>query len=102
MIKILLLLEIIVVSTALYVFVHRKTHISLSYLYKDNVVNIVLVAGIIYVSMHLMKAWMIAMGLPIIVGVCATLLFIIRFYRRPIWRMCIMRRRGGGNSQATK
>ena len=36
---ILLLVEIALVSTCLYVFVHRKTHISLRYLYKDNVVN---------------------------------------------------------------
>lgn len=86
MIDLLLLLEIIVVSTGLYVFVHQKTHISLSYLYKDNVVNIALVAAIGYGLLQVLPEWAVAIGLPIVVGMCAVLLFVIRFYRKPFWR----------------
>lgn len=87
MINILLLIEIITVSTGLYVFVHRKTHISLNYLYKDNIVNMVLTAGIVYLCMRFMDTWIIAICVPVITGLSAILLFILRFYRKPFWRV---------------
>ena len=86
MIEIILLLEIAVVSTVLYVFVHRKTHISLSYIYKDNVVNIAFVAVVGYGLLQVLPEWVMVVVLPIIVGICAVLLFVIRFYRKPFWR----------------
>ena len=87
MIEISLLFEIIVISTALYMFVHRKTHISLSYLYKDNVVNIALVAFGAYLCLNVMVAWVVAICIPVIVGMSAVILFVIRFYRKPFWRV---------------
>jgi phosphatidylserine decarboxylase len=84
---ILLLVEIVLVSTGLYVFVHRKTHISLSYLYKDNVVNIAVVCGAAYGLMQVLPVWAVAIGLLVVVGVSAVVLFVIRFYRKPFWRM---------------
>lgn len=87
MVKILLLIEIIAVSTGLYVFIHRKTHISLNYLYKDNIVNMVLTAGIVYLCMRFMDTWIIAICVPVITGLSAILLFILRFYRKPFWRV---------------
>ena len=91
----LLLLEIVLASTGLYVFVHRKTHISLSYLYKDNVLNIVLSAVVWYALLQVLPIWILAIILPIVVGLCAVVLFVIRFYRVPFWRMPIARYRGG-------
>lgn len=82
-----LLIEIIVMSTGLYMFVHRKTHISLNYLYKDNVVNIALVAGIVYLCMLRVELLFIVLLIPMIVGISATLLFVVRFYRKPFWRV---------------
>ena len=90
-----LLIEIIVMSTGLYMFVHRKTHISLNYLYKDNVVNIALVAGIVYLCMLRVELLFIVLLIPMIVGISATLLFVVRFYRKPFWRMALLRYRGG-------
>lgn len=87
MVKILLLIEIIAVSTGLYVFVHRKTHISLNYLYKDNVVNMVLVTGVVYLCLRFANPWIIAICLPLITGLSAVLLFVLRFYRKPFWRV---------------
>ena len=83
---ILLCLEIIVLSTAIYVFVHRKTHISLSCLYKDNVVNVALVAAVGYSLLQILPVWGVAALLPIVIGICAVMLFVIRFYRKPFWR----------------
>lgn len=85
--KILLLIEIIVLSTCLYVFVHRKTHISLSYLYKDNVLNIALVVAVGCGLLQVLPVWIMAISLPIVVGICAVILFVIRFYRKPFWRV---------------
>lgn len=93
MIEILLLLEIILVSTVLYMFVHRKTHILLSYLYKDNVVNIALVAAAGYGLLQVLPLWGVAVVLPFAVGICAVLLFVVRFYRKPFWR------RGAANAK---
>ena len=87
MIEVLLLVEIVLVSTALYVFVHRKTHISLSYLYKDNVVNIAAVSAVAYGCAQIMSPWIVALGIPMVVGMSAVLLFVIRFYRKPFWRV---------------
>lgn len=92
---ILLLVEIALVSTCLYVFVHRKTHISLSYLYKDNVVNIAVVCGAAYGLMQVLPVWAVAIGMLVVVGVSAVVLFVIRFYRKPFRRMPILRYRGG-------
>ena len=93
---ILLLVEIALVSTCLYVFVHRKTHISLTYLYKDNVANIAVVSGAAYGLMQVLATWAVAIGMPLVVGVSAVMLFVIRFYRKPFWRMGILCG-GGGN-----
>lgn len=98
LVYILLFLELVLLSTLLYVYVHRKTHISLHYLYKDNVVNILICCMITYIIQGNIVSWITAMCIPFIVGVCAVILFIIRFYRKP-WLRKLRTLNGGGYSQ---
>jgi phosphatidylserine decarboxylase len=86
MTEILLLLETILVSTALYAYLHKKTKISLKYLYIDNIAVIIPVA--------LAAAWLHSLGLhaaivaiifiPAITPGLAFGYTMIRFWRTPI------------------
>lgn len=75
-------------STLLYLYLHKKTHISLHYLYKDNVVNILLSACLLYLLCRLFDfPWYIGIaGMIVIVPAICILLTVIRFYRVPLRR----------------
>ena len=73
------------ISTVLYLYLHKKTHINLSYLYKDNIINIVLTCLIIgYISIHFDTGFFFSLIFLILctIGICVVLT-LIRFYRIP-------------------
>lgn len=74
---------IAVESCLMYVYLHRKTHISLRYLYKDNLIVIAIVYAIGYMLNGWLTAWsiLIAIGLVPVVGLLLTM---IRFFRFPL------------------
>ena len=86
MIYIIAFIFVAVYSSLIYVYLHKKTHISLKYLYRDNLVNIALSCGLLLLLYG-------KCGLPIIwTALCAlaavpafsVLLTILRFYRVPL------------------
>lgn len=86
MTAILFIAAIALYSTLLYCYLHKKTHISLRYLYLDNVLNIALCSGaaLLLLRKELLPVWLIAVGLVFLVpGVCV-LLSALRFYRIPL------------------
>ena len=71
-------------STLLYYYLHRKTHISLSYLYKDNLVVIVVVVALdLLLEKMFTFYWLIALSVAAVPVVCI-LLTLVRFYRVPM------------------
>lgn len=70
-------------SSIMYVYLHKKTHISLNYLYKDNLIVIAAVWGIGFALYGVLGFWagLIAMGLVPVVGLLLTM---IRFFRFPL------------------
>jgi len=84
--KILICILIAALSTLWYAYLHKKTNISLRFLYKDNLLNIALCCGCVLLFWTLLPTWLVA-----ILGVIAVfgffgLLFVIRFYRIPLLR----------------
>ena len=72
-------------STLLYAWLHKKTHISLKYLYKDNVADIALVCGLLLFARNngMPPVWLglcAAAGVPL----ACILLTLLRFYRVPL------------------
>jgi phosphatidylserine decarboxylase len=88
--KILLtILFISVYSTLLYIYLHKKTHIRLNYLYKDNIINVLLCLICLYfiitkLSLNVFTLIIVMFGL-----VPLMLIFIsaLRFYRIPLRRV---------------
>lgn len=79
---------IAVYSIFLYCFLHKKTHISLKYLYKDNLLNIALsslLAGYV-ANKELLPLWMILVAILFIVPATCVLISTLRFYRIPLRR----------------
>jgi phosphatidylserine decarboxylase len=70
----------------LYLYLHKKTHISIHYLYKDNVVNIVLSVLALQLLFHLDSCpWYVwALGILVTVPGLCVILAMIRFYRVPL------------------
>ena len=69
----------------MYLFLHKKTHINLSYLYKDNIVNIILsciIAVILEKEFNL--GALSVMSVVITIPLICCLLTILRFYRVPL------------------
>lgn len=86
MLKIIICLIIAILSTAWYAYLHKKTHISLNFLYKDNILNIVLCWACVLALWSLLPIWMVSiLGCFAILGFFS-LLFVIRFYRIPLCR----------------
>lgn len=85
MLIISLILIIAAYSTSLYGYLHKKTHISLKYLYKDNLINICLsgfIAGYI-VCEEFIPVWMIFAFIVFLVPATCVLISALRFYRIP-------------------
>lgn len=83
--EIIAFILIAVYSTLLYLYLHKKTHINLSYLYKDNVVNIILSALACYWLQKLLDpgAFLCLVSIIIMVPAICVLLTLLRFYRVP-------------------
>ncbi len=88
---IMLLGEIVIVSTTMYMFMHRKTHISLNYMYKDNLLNIIIVTIATYFCLRSIAIEICAIIIPIFILASAGILFVIRFYRKPFWRRRVLK-----------
>lgn len=86
MIKIILCLVIAILSTGWYAYLHKKTHISLTFLYKDNLLNIALCCCCVLFLCTLLPLWLVSiLGCLAVFGFFG-LLFLIRFYRIPMLR----------------
>lgn len=70
-------------SIAMYCYLHKKTHISLSYLYKDNLLVCVLAAILTSKCISVWGVWAMLIGC-IAVPVWGILLTMIRFFRFPL------------------
>lgn len=71
------------VSSMMYVYLHKKTHISLTYLYKDNLVVILLVCLVGYLLCSCIHYWtlLVCVGSVPVIGLLLTM---IRFFRFPL------------------
>ena len=71
------------VSSMMYVYLHKKTHISLTYLYKDNLVVILLVCLVGYLLYSCIQYWtiLVCVGSVPVIGLLLTM---IRFFRFPL------------------
>ena len=80
------LIGTIIYSTLLYLFLHKKTHISLKYLYKDNIINILLSFTMICVVSFLiiLPTWLYYIILFATVPSMCVLISALRFYRIPL------------------
>ena len=84
--RIFVCLMIAVVSTVWYLYLHKKTHISLQFLYKDNVLNIILSCGCLLALWAILPIWLVIILGVIAVFVFFGVLFVVRFYRIPLFR----------------
>ena len=73
----------VVESCMMYVYLHIKTHISLRYLYKDNLVVIAIVGIIAYLLSDLVGCWVLPTTM-VLVPIVGLLLTMIRFFRFPL------------------
>ena len=73
-------------STLLYLYLHKKTHISLHYLYKDNIVNIILSVVLLKFLLHSvhLPCYVVLFTIFVIVPITCILLTMVRFYRVPL------------------
>ena len=80
------LLTIAIYSTLVYLYLHKKTHISLSYLYKDNIINIIASSAIIYSILFYLNipTWLFYLVLLGIVPSMCVFISALRFYRVPL------------------
>lgn len=80
------LIAIALYSTAIYLYLHKKTMISLQYLYKDNIVVILLSAAILLFGVLHLSHHPIFCILSIVAIIPIVILFIclLRFYRAPL------------------
>jgi phosphatidylserine decarboxylase len=85
MIETFLILETLLISTALYAYLHKKTKISLKYLYIDNVAVIIPVAllALWLNSLKLHPAILIVLVIPVLTPALAFAYTMIRFWRTP-------------------
>ena len=70
-------------SCLMYVYLHKKTHISLSYLYKDNLIVILIVGAIGYWLQNVINEWTIVVTICL-VPIVGLLLTMVRFFRFPL------------------
>lgn len=72
-------------STLLYLYLHKKTHLSLHYLYKDNILNIILSAFLAIRAFGICNHWWVAfIVLFFSVPAVCVVMSVIRFYRIPL------------------
>ena len=67
----------------MYCYLHKKTHISLSYLYKDNLIVCIMAAALTYWCTSFLGVWALLIGV-VLVPVLGFLLTMIRFFRFPL------------------
>ena len=82
----LYLFESLIMSSLTYLYLHKKTRISLNYLYKDNIIVIVLTILTCYIMVRLLPQnynWLFFFLIPILVLGFAFTLTMIRFWRIP-------------------
>lgn len=79
-------LVIVALSTIWYAYLHKKTHISLRFLYKDNLLNISICCVLVLTLSQFVSLWIAGVLGIIAVFVCFSILFLIRFYRIPFMR----------------
>jgi phosphatidylserine decarboxylase len=86
MIKLFLILEILIFSTSLYAYLHKKTKISLKYLYIDNLAVIIPVVALALLCYYLQFpiAIIAILVIPTVTVAIAFTYTIIRFWRTPI------------------
>ena len=85
-ILLILLLETLIISTLTYLYLHKKTRISLKFLYIDNLAVVVLTFLIIFVItefVHKDYQWLLFFITPIFVLGIAFSLTMVRFWRTP-------------------
>lgn len=78
-----LIIIICILSTLMYVFLHTQTHISLSYLYKDNLITIALCIATIWVLKKHIPYDILTILSAIIIPFYGVLLTLLRFFRTP-------------------
>lgn len=83
--KLIIIIAIVVYSTLLYCYLHKKTHISLNYLYKDNLLNIVVSCSLILqiILQEWATPWLILLSIFVSIPAICILLTMLRFYRIP-------------------
>lgn len=86
---VLIIIFLCVSSSALYLYLHKKTHISLSCLYKDNLLNIVLTAIIVWLLYGKVTFFWLFLSIFVAVPTLCIILTIIRFYRVPLYKPII-------------
>lgn len=77
------MLMVVVESCVMYVYLHRKTHISLAYLYKDNLIVIAIVCALVYCLASATAWWIFPLVAGLVPGV-GLLLTMVRFFRFPL------------------
>lgn len=78
--------ESLTLSTLTYLYLHKKTRISLKFLYIDNLIVVFLAVCILLVLQNLIPEnykWHLLLIIPILVLGCAFVLTMIRFWRTP-------------------
>lgn len=83
--KLIVIIAIVVYSTLLYCYLHKKTHISLKYIYKDNLFNIVVSCSLmLLISLQEWStSWLLFLSIFVSVPAICILLTMLRFYRTP-------------------
>lgn len=90
MTQILLFLESLLISTALYAYLHKKTRISLKYLYMDNLgvaLPVALVSMFLYQRQYVSIYFILFLLIPVITPGIAFTYTMIRFWRTPVRRI---------------
>ncbi len=80
------LFESLIISSITYLYLHKKTRISLNYLYKDNIIVIIVTFIACYVIVRSLPQnynWLIFFLIPILVLGFAFTLTMVRFWRTP-------------------
>ncbi len=80
------LIIVAIISTLTYLYLHKKTRISLRYLYQDNIVVIALAMLVLYLITILIPntfSWIMYLFIPVLVLGIAFGLTMIRFWRTP-------------------
>lgn len=70
-------------SSLMYVYLHKKTHISLRYLYKDNLVVIAIICAVGYLLQQYIGYWVLVV-IAALIPIVGLMLTMVRFFRFPL------------------